>query len=73
MLIYEMITLKQPYYHLPIFQVANSIQQGALPLFPEDIPSTYDRLISLIKTKMLLPAEERSTADELVNEFVKLM
>jgi hypothetical protein len=68
-----MITLKQPFYHLPVFQVALAVQQCALPLFSEDIPNVYNPFITMLKTKMLLPADQRSSADELSAEFVKLL
>lgn len=73
MIIYEMMTLKQPYYHLPVFQVALAVQQCALPLFSDEIPKAYDPFIEMLKTKMLLPAEKRASADELSAEFVKLL
>ena len=73
MVLYEMLTLKQPYYHVQPIQVASQIMQGVLPIFP-DLGSTYAPLIELIKNKMMtLTPESRATADILVTDFAKLL
>jgi serine/threonine protein kinase len=50
MILYELMTLKEPYEDEDKFEVATMISTGARPKMPGSLPSSYKPLVELYET-----------------------
>jgi hypothetical protein len=73
MILYELITLKQPYYQVPPMQVPALISEGKLPQFPSEPAPMFKSIVDIMKVCLIMDAEARPSSDLLVKMFDKLI
>lgn len=72
MVIYELVTLKEPYEDEDIFEVASIIQSGQRPVIPDFLVADYKPLIDIIKACTVLKSENRPDIKD-VREQLQLL
>ena len=74
MVLYELMTLKYPYYEIksPVF-ITKAILAGQIPLLTPDILEKFKPIISLWKSCLNICPELRLTALQLRDELFKLI
>ena len=72
MIVYELLTLKEPYEGCKIIEVSEMILSGKIPQLPEDLSSIYDPIKNLYHTTTKMDPDERPCMEAIL-EQVKSM
>jgi len=72
MLMYELLTLKRPYYDVPYLQISEFNAAGIRPMVPEEVAKEYKEIITLFDKCICKEPSKRPSAKRLITKLGKL-